>query len=105
MAKAGSERCCSALAEMSLQERVEVLRAQSMNVFTLTNCPFQTFDGGFGGEVEDGSGERGDRDPSPCGDLVWVELRTMPADCGAGSCRARDRDLYPVTPAWALDPP
>jgi hypothetical protein len=76
-----------------------------MDVFRFTDRPFQTFDGKHGGDVEEGSRERGDRDPSPCGDLVRVELRTVPADRGAGSRRARDRDLDSATFAWALDPP
>jgi hypothetical protein len=90
---------------MPLQGRFEVLRAQPMNVFRFTNRPFQAFGGKHDGDVEEGSRECGDRDPSPFGGLVRVELRTVPTDRSAGSRRARDRDLDSATFTWTLDPP
>lgn len=103
--EAGSKSRGAPLSTMPFQECIEILRAYPMEVFRLADYPFQATSGKRVGDGEDGPGKRGYRDPSSRCDLVRVELRLVPSNCGAGSGCAWSRDLDLAVFSWPVDPP
>jgi hypothetical protein len=58
---------------MAIQQFLQLPQVKTMEVFRLSNCGFLAFLGTPSGDVEEGPGERRDRNATPHGHLVWSE--------------------------------